>query len=192
MVLEEREDRRLPGLDDESSSPYRCGLVVAVGDVLAFGAPDREAIPCQALERFLNNIEARGIRLRCEYDPLVIFIEEDLRDARRIDRPFVERTRHGVPEGEPNLLTVGNIVGHLRMDPAGEFEANLGVVTEVRPFNGFLFDGPILDDVGEIVDLLAIIGIDLGFEEFCDGADSRLEDMEQFVTGSVAAVISTT
>jgi hypothetical protein len=69
------------------------------------------------------------------------------------------------------------------MDPAGELEANLSVVTEVRPFNGFLFDGPILDDVDEVVDLLAIIGIDLGFEEFCDGADSRLEDMEQFVEG---------
>jgi hypothetical protein len=69
------------------------------------------------------------------------------------------------------------------MDPAGEFKANLGVVTEVRSFNGFLFDGSILDDVDEIVDLLAIIGIDLGFEEFCDGADSRLEDMEQFVKG---------
>jgi hypothetical protein len=50
------------------------------------------------------------------------------------------------------------------MDPAGEFEANLGVVTEVRSFNGLLFDGTVLDDVDEIVDLLAIVGIDLGFE----------------------------
>jgi hypothetical protein len=74
------------------------------------------------------------------------------------------------------------------VDSASEFEAYLGVVAEVCSLDRFLFDGTVLDDIDEIVYLLVMIGLDLGFEKFCNGADSRLENMKQFVKGETELV----
>ena len=162
--LEDGLDMVGPGLNNATGATDGGGLVVSVGRVVAVCTPNRECVTREGAQFGVDCLERVAVGLAFEADSVVVLVEEDIRDAGRIDGFVVETRGDGIPERVANLLSGGDVVGRLRVESSGEFEADASVVAEVLAVDGFALDCAVFDDVDEVVDLRVILRVDFGIE----------------------------